>query len=90
MHKATSSCCNTNYYGQSERHFFVRVAEYLDMTPLTGNRVNNYKKSAIFDCILLMGHGTSFDEFTILLKKQKKFKLHLKGSLLIRAWQARI
>ena len=55
-YKFTCSCCNATYYGESERHFFVGASEHLDMTPLTGKRVRNPKKSAIFDHILLNGH----------------------------------
>ena len=54
------------------------------MTSLTGKRVKNPKKSAIFDHILLKGHDASFEDFTILLKENNKFKLHLKESLLIK------
>ena len=53
------------------------------MTPLTGKRVKNPKKLAIFDHILLKGYDASFEDFTILLKENNKFKLHLKESLLI-------
>ena len=74
------SCCNANYYG-AERHFFVRASEHLRMTPLTGKRVKNPKKPAIFDHILLKRNDASFEDFTILLKESNKFKLHLKGSL---------
>ena len=79
MYKFTCSCCNTTYYGESERHFFVRASEHLGMTPLTGKRVKNPKKSAVLDHILLKGH-----DFTILLKENNRFKLHLKESLLIK------
>ena len=83
MYKFTCSCCNATYYGELERHFFVRASEHLSMTPLTGKRVKNPKKSAIFDHILLKGHDDSFEDFAILLKENNKFKLHLKYSLLI-------
>ena len=53
------------------------------MTPVTGKLVKNAKKSAIYDNILLQGHDASFEDFTILFKENKKFKLHLKESLLI-------
>ena len=56
VYKFTCSCCNATYYGESERHFFVRASEHLGMTPLTGKRVKNPKKSAIFDHTLLKGH----------------------------------
>ena len=78
------SCCKGTYYGESERHFFVRASEHLGMTPLTGKRVKNPKKSAIFDHILLKGHDASFEDFTILLKENNKYQLHLKESLLIK------
>ena len=75
MHKFTCSCCNRTYCGQSKRHFFVRVPEHLGMTPVTGKRVKNPKKSAIFDYILL---------------NEKKFKLHLKESFLIKRDKAEL
>ena len=83
LYKFTCSCCNATYYGESERHFFVRASEHLGMTPITGKRVMNPKKSAIFDHILLNVHDASFEDFTILLKENSRFKLHLKESLLI-------
>ena len=78
------SCCNTTYYGESEKHFFVRASEHLGMTPLTGKQIRNPKKLAIFDHILLNGHDASFEDFTILLKENNRFKLHLKESLLFK------
>ena len=51
------------------------------MTPLNGKRVKNPKKSASIDLILLKGHDTSFEDFSILLKENNKFKLHLKNHL---------
>ena len=84
VYKFMCSCCNATYYGESERHFFVRASEHLGMTPLTGKRVKNPKKSAIFNHILLKGHDASFEDFTILLKENNKFKLHLKESLRIK------
>ena len=84
MYKFKCSCCNATYYGESERHFFVRASEHLGMTPLIGKPLKNPKKSAIFDHILLKGHGASFEDITILLKENNKFKLHLKDSLLVK------
>ena len=74
MFKFTCSCCSTNYYDESERHFFVRASEHIGMIPLTGNQVKNSKKSAIFNCILLKGLDASFED--------SNFKLHLKESFL--------
>ena len=72
VHKFTCSCCNATYYGESERHFFVRASEHLGMTPLTGKRVRNPERSTIFHYILLNGHDASFEDFTILLKEKKQ------------------
>ena len=77
------NCCNATYYGQTQRHFFVRASEHLGITPLTGKFVQTPKKSAIFDHMLLNGHKTSFDNFSTLLKENNAFILQLKESLLI-------
>ena len=84
MYEFMCSRCNATYYGESERHFFVRASEDLVMTPLTKKRVKNTKKPVIVDDILLKGHKASLEDFTILLKETKKFKLHLKDTLLIK------
>ena len=76
------SCWNATYYGQTQRHFFVRASEHLGITPLTGKFVKTPKKSAI-DHALLEGHKASFDNFSILLKESNPFKLQLKESLFI-------
>ena len=77
------SCCNATYYGQTQRHFFVRASEHLGITPLTSKFVKRPKKSAIFDHMLLDGNKASFEYFSILLKENNAFKLRLKQSLLI-------
>ena len=75
------SCCNTIYYGQAQRHFFVRTSEHLGITLLSGKFAKTRKKSVIFDHTLLDGRKTSFDNFSILLKESNPFKLQLKESL---------
>ena len=82
--KHMCSCCNATYYGDLERHFFVRTFEHFGMTTLTGKRIKNPKKSAIIGHILLKGYHVSFEDFTILLKESKRFKLLRKESLLIK------
>ena len=84
MYKFTCSCCNATFYGESERHFFVRASEHLGMISLTGKREKNPKMSAICDHILLNGHDASFEDLTTLLKENNRFKLHLKKTLLIK------
>ena len=63
------SCCSATYFGQTQRHFFVRACEHPGITPLTGEFVKTPKNSAIFDHMLLDGHKASFDNFSILLKE---------------------
>ena len=77
------SCCNAIYYGQTQRHFFVRASEYLGITSLTGKFLKAHKKFAIFDHMLLDGHKASLHSFSILLKESNQFKLQLKESFLI-------
>ena len=83
VYKFLCSCCNATYYGQTQRHIYVRACEHLAITPLTGKTVKTPKKSSIFDHMLLEGHKSSFDNFSILLKENNSFKLQVKESLLI-------
>ena len=75
------SCCNTTYYGDSEKHFLARASEHLGITPLIEKRIKILKKTAIIDHILLNGYNASFADF---LKESNKFALHLKKYLLIK------
>ena len=77
------SCCNATYYGETKRHLFVRASEHLGITPLSQKRVKNPKKFAIIDHILLEGHNSTYDNFSILTTESNEFNLHLKESLLI-------
>ena len=84
IYKFSCSCCNATYFGENERHLFVRASEHLGITPLTQKRVKNPKKSAIMDCILLEGYNATYDDFSILISENNQFKLHLKECLLIK------
>ena len=57
------------------------VEEHFGITSLTCEFFKTPKKSAIFDHMLLDGHKTSFDNFSILSKENNAFKLQLKESL---------
>ena len=35
IHKFSCSCCNTTYYGETERHLFVRASGHLEITSMT-------------------------------------------------------
>ena len=38
LYEFSCSCCNATYYGETERHLFVRVLEHLGSTPLLQKR----------------------------------------------------
>ena len=63
VYKFMCSCCNGTYYGQTQRHFFVRASEHLVITPVTGKFVKTPKKSASFDHMLLDDHKVSLRIF---------------------------
>lgn len=51
---------------------------------LIGKHIKNPNECAINGNIILKGHGTNHDDFSILLNESSFFKLHLKESLLIK------
>ena len=52
------------------------------MSPLTGKKVNNNKKSVKDHC-LLSGHVCSFEDFSVLNYESQKFQRLIKESLLV-------
>ena len=44
IHEFMCSCCYATYYGESDRHFFLRAYEHLGMTPLAEKGVKTPKK----------------------------------------------
>ena len=79
------SCCYRTYFGESERHFFVRASEPLGITPLTEKRVKIPKNSANIEHILIKDHDAGLGNFSILLKENIKFEL----SSFDKTWKAR-
>ena len=56
IYKVQCSNCNITYFGKTERHLKVRAREHVSMSPLTGKRVNDNKKSSVKDHCLLSVH----------------------------------
>ena len=75
--------CNITYYGETERHLNVTSGEHLSLSALTGNRVNNNKKSAVKDHCLFFNHVGSFEDFSILTYESNPFKLLMKEAFLV-------
>ena len=63
------------------RHFNVRIGEHTGISPLTRKQVKP-KNSSVADHLLLYNHSSSYDDFSILTRENKKVLLKLKESLL--------
>ena len=48
IYEFSCSCCSATYYGETERHLFVRTSEHLRISPLTQKRVKNPPKICHF------------------------------------------
>ena len=59
---------------KTERHLNVRSSEHIDISHLTGRRVE-CKPSAVSDYLLLHNHDSDFDDFTILCRDNNGFRL---------------
>ena len=64
------------------RHLNVKIGEHVGISPLTRKQVKP-KNSSLADHLLFCIHSTSYDDFSILTRENKKFLLELKESLLI-------
>ena len=81
--KFLRSNCNITYYGETERHLNVRFGEHLNLSALTGKRVNNNKISAAKDHCLFFNHVGSLEDFSILTNESNLFQLLIKEALLV-------
>ena len=80
-YKFQCGLCN-DYYGECVRHLNVKIGEHIGISALTWKKVKP-KGGAVSDHLLLCNHSPSFENFSVLIKKNKKFLLELKESLLI-------
>ena len=83
IYKFQCSNYNIAYYGETERHLKVKAGEHISTSPLTGNRVNNKKKSSVKNHCPLSGHVCSFEDFTFLNYEWHKLKRLIQESLLV-------
>ena len=82
IYKFQCELCNGSYYGECVRHLNVRIEEHIGISPLTKKKVKP-KGSAVSDHLLLCNHPPSFENFSVIAKKNKKFLFELKERLLI-------
>ena len=72
------------YYREADRHLKVRSREYIEISHLTVKKTKPSKESVIRDHLLNCNNIPTFEEFTILTKRNNKFDLEIKESLLIK------
>ena len=83
VYKFTCGRCNATYYGETCRHFKVRVGEHSGISPLTNKRSKSKKSTAVKDHMLICDQPVSFDDFKVLASSNSEFHLRIKESLLI-------
>ena len=70
VYKFHCGLCNKSYYGEFVRHLNVRIGEYIGILPLTVKQVKP-KKSSVADHLLFCNHSASYDDFSILTRRNK-------------------
>ena len=79
----TCGRCNATYYGETCRHFKVRVGEHSGISPLTNKWCESKKSTAVKDHMLICDQPVSFHDFKLLASSNSEFHLKIKESLLI-------
>ena len=82
FYKFQCGLCNESYCGECVRHPNVTIGEDIRISSMTRKKVKP-KGSAVSDHLLLCNHSSSFENFSLLTKDNKKFLLELKENLLI-------
>ena len=75
--------CSESTVNPQWRHCNVKNGEHIGISSLTKKKVK-LKGSAVSDYLWLCKHSLSFKNFSMLTKKNRKFVLELKESLLIK------
>ena len=70
--------CNSFYYGETKRHLKVSSSGYTGISLLTFKKTKLSKESLICDHLLQCDDNSSFDKFTILAHRNKKYLLEIK------------
>ena len=85
VYKYKCGGCNATYCGKTKRHFKVQTCEYLGISHLTEKkvRIDDNKLTAIQLHLLCCNCSPSFEDFSILTRENKDFKLKIMESLLI-------
>ena len=82
VYKYQCGSCSATYYGETTRHFTVRIHEHLGKSFRT-NKPISVTPSAVLQHIRQTGHTSTVDNFSIISSANNNFELLLKESLLI-------
>ena len=63
--------CIESYCGKFFRHLNVRIGEHIGISPLTKKQVKP-TNSSIDDHLLFCNHSTSYEDFSITMRENKK------------------
>ena len=83
VYKFACGWCNATYYGETCRHFKVRVGEHSGFSPLTNKQSKSKKSTVIKDHMLICDQSVSSDDFKVAVSSNSAFNLKIKKSLLI-------
>ena len=72
VYKFQSVLCNEFYYGENVRQLNVRISEHVGISSLTTKKQVKPQNSSVVDHLLFSNHSASYDNFTILTRKEKK------------------
>ena len=81
VYKFLCGRCNAAYYGETQRHLYVRAAEHLGVSPLTGKLVSQSSLSAVREHIISCGYNACFSDFSVLSSANSNFVLRIQESL---------
>ena len=81
--KFTCARCKATYYGETCRHFKVRVDQLSRISPLTNKRSKSRKSTAVKDHMLICEQPVSFEDFKVLVSSNSEYHLKIKESLFI-------
>ena len=83
VYKFSCGRCNATYYGETCRHFSVRVGQHSGVSPLTGKKSKFNKSTPAKNHMLFYDYVVSIADFQILATNDSYFHVKVKESLLI-------
>ena len=82
-YKFQCSSCSATYYGQTKRHFKVRVSEHIGVSARAGKNIKSTKKSVVRDHMSVCNNIVSFKDISVLANGTNYFKIKLQESVLM-------